>query len=153
MSDTGKKTGITIGVGAALIAAFMVGGALGLLVGTKAWREGCIAELNFGLKVFKSDCSALALEGTQVDFANTVPLPLGAALQRIADMTSDKASQRIFLSTELLNAPFAKNIVHPPTGAQRSLTVIRQLLTEARAAETVDVCMVPNGYFLRVRAP
>ncbi len=139
-------------MGTLAIAAFFGGGAGGMLVGTKAWREGCVAELNLEVKAFKSDCSALFHEGTQIDFANAVPLPLGAALKRIADMTSDKDPQRIFVSAEVTNAPFAKNTVHPPTGAQRSLAVVHQLLTEAGASENVDVCMVQNGYFLRLRS-
>src|SRR5205807_956667 len=156
MNDSGngkKAAGITVGVGVVVVVAFFAGGASGVLVGTKAWREGCVAEVNVGLKVLKSDCTALLHEGTPVDCANAAPLPLAAALKRIVDMTSDKDPQRIFVSVEVINAPFAKNTVHPPTGSQRSLAVVRQLLTEAGASERVDLCIVQNGYFLRVRTP
>jgi len=153
MSDDKNGKAIKIGVGLALVVAFFGGGALGMLYGTKAWRQGCVAEVNLGLKVFKSDCSALSHEGTLLDFANPAPLPLGAALKRIADMTSDKDPQRIFVSPEVMAAPFAKSTVHPPTGDQRSLDIVRQLLTEAGASEHVDICIVQNGYFLRIRTP
>jgi len=71
-------------------------------------------EVNVGAKFLKSDCSSLGHEGTLVDFANSAPLPLGDALKRIADMTSDKDPQRIFVPDELIKAPFAQDMVHPP---------------------------------------
>jgi len=151
-SGNGKKAVITIGVGVVVVA-FLIGSGVGVAVGTKAWQQGCVAEVNLGLKVVKSDCSALGNQGTLIDFANSAPLPLGAALKRIADMTSDKDPQRIFVSPDVANAPFAKNIVHPPTGGQRSLAVVRQLLTEAGASERVDLCIEESGYFLRIRTP
>jgi len=152
MTDSGnaKKAGITIGVGVVVVA-FLIGCGVGIGVGTKAWRQGCVAEVNLGLKLVRSDCTALANLGTMVDFANSSPLPLAAALKRIADMTSDKDPQRVFVSVEVMAAPFAKNTVHPPTGDQRSLAVVRQLLTEAGALEDVDICIEQSGYFLRVR--
>ncbi len=107
--------------------------------------------MNLGAKFIRSDCSSLGHEGTLIDFANSAPLPLSAALKRIADMTSDKDPQRIFVPDELIRAPFAQTLVHPPSGAQRSLTVVRQLLTEVGAQNDVDICIVQSGYFLRAR--
>lgn len=146
-----KKLGTFLLSAGALLAVFLGGAGIGVWAGTKAWREGCVVEVNVGAKFIKSDCSSLGHAGTVVDFANSAPLPLGAALKRIADMTSDKDPQRIFVPDELIKASFAQNIVHPPSGAQHSLTVIRQLLTEVGAQDDVDICMVPNGYFLRLR--
>lgn len=147
-SGNAKKVGITIGVGVVI---FLIGCGVGVEVGNKAWRQGCVAEVNLGLEFVKSDCTALANLGTMLDFANSSPLPLAAALKRIEDMTSDKDPQRIFVSDEVMAAPFAKNTVHPPTGDQRSLAAVRQLLTEAGASGDVDICIEQSGYFLRVR--
>jgi hypothetical protein len=145
-----KGVGVLLSAGV-LVVIFFAGIGTGIWAGTKAWHQGCIVEVNVGAKFLRSDCSSLGREGTLVDFANSAPLPLGAALKRIADMTSDKDPQRIFVPDELIKAAFAQNMVHPPTSAQRSLTVVRQLLTEAGALDNVDICVVQNGYFLRVR--
>ena len=131
---------------AALPAVFLGGTALGVWTGTNAWKEGCRVELNLGAKFLKTDCSSAEPEGTPIEFVSpTPPLPLWAALQRVAQMTESRKSQRVFLDPALANAPFAQSIVRPPVGSQRALVSIRQLLEAAGASDQVDICLVREG--------
>jgi hypothetical protein len=131
----------------AIPVAFFCGVALGVWSGTKAWREGCVVEVNLGARFLKSDCSARRLEGTLVEFVSpTKPLSLAAALKRLAEMTEDKDPQRVFLDPAVMNADFAQAIVSAPAGPQGSLTIIRQLLQDAGASGKVDLCLVQSGY-------
>lgn len=151
MADEGLKTKISISAIAIVLAALAVGCAVGMYVGTKAWQEGCVAKVDYGSKYAGIDCSEAGHQGSLIDFANAEPLSLDAALQRIADITADRSPQRVFYDHDLTHTNFGNKKVHPPSGRQRSLTIIRQLLTEAQASEDVDICIVPNGYALRQR--
>ena len=151
MADEGLKTKITISVLAAVVVAFLAGGIGGVMIGTRAWRDGCVAKIDIGSKFFESDCSEAGHQGSLIDFANAAPLPLDAALQRIAEITGDKSPQRVFHGHQLANTGFGNQKVHPPAGSQRSLKIVHQLLTEAQASEDVDICIVPDGYALRQR--
>lgn len=137
------------------VAAVFIGGvAVGVYGGTKAWHDGCIVEVNLGAKLLKSDCSARRRDGSFVEFVKPMePLPLLAALQRVAGMTEGRDPERVFIDSGLNNAAFAQQVVTPPEGRQGSLAIIRQLLVDANASGKVDICIVPSGYRVQLAPP
>ncbi len=149
-----SRVGATVLSLVSLSVVFLGGVATGVFAGTRAWRDGCIVEVNVGAKFLKSDCSARRRDGTLVEFVKPMePLTLLAALQRVAGMTESKDPERIFIDRSLESADFAEKIVTPPEGRQGSLAVIRQLLVDADASGRVDICLVQGGYRIQLQSP
>jgi hypothetical protein len=77
---------------------------------------------------------------------------LRAALEIIEERTRGKGQARIYVDNSVLEADFASNMVHPPTGSQGTISLMNQLLAEAGASDKVDICLVKSGGFiLRLR--
>jgi hypothetical protein len=139
---------VQVGVRTAIaVVAFVAGAVIGALLVWQAWDRGCVVEATFGIKALKVDCSSRQAEGIPVEFVSpTEPLPLGAALKRVATMTDRSDRQRVFLDPAVESSNIASKIVTPPGGRHGALTIVRQLLVDADATAAIDICLVPNGY-------
>jgi hypothetical protein len=128
-------------------ALFVVGFLLGLYGSDRLFRPGCTLKLGL---------SAGGLIETSCPSPYAVPLnfgqkpsvrPLNEALSIIQDKTQGQGQARIYIDDAVLKADFAKTQVHPPSGSQPSITVVQQLLEEARVSRMVDICFAPDGGF------
>jgi len=76
------------------------------------------------------------------------PRSLSDSLKIVQETTQGMGQARINIRDDILKADFAKTIVHPPSGSQGSLAVVRQLVDEAQASRMVDVCLEPTQGFV-----
>jgi hypothetical protein len=122
----------------------VVGLGLGLYGSDKLYHPGCALKLS--LSGLETSCPS----------PYEVPLsfgeqpstrPLSEALKIVQDRTQGTGQARVYIDQEVLDARFATARVHPPSGSQPSLGVVRQLLDEAHASRMADICLAPSEGF------
>lgn len=124
---------------------FAVGLFVGLLIADKLFHPGCKLSFKFSPPSIDSDCASAPFETTINYGSNPSERPLESALKILAERTQDKESARIYINPDVLESNFASNKVHPPSGPQGTIGVLRQLLADAGALERVDICVIPSG--------
>jgi hypothetical protein len=70
---------------------------------------------------------------------------LGVALDRMSKLTQQMGSARITIDPSIYSSPFVANVVHPPAGADSSITILHRLIGEAGATGTLVLCLQPEG--------
>lgn len=124
----------------------MVGGFVTFLLMTLAQYRGCAVELKLSVPPsLQLDCAGAPHQVT-INFGTRPPeIPLGNALKIIADRTQSRGAARVWVDQSVLNLNLAATPVDPPGGAQPSLDVVQQLLSQAHASASVGICLVPQG--------
>jgi hypothetical protein len=125
-------------------ALFLIGLVVGLYGSDRLYHPGCT------LKISTSGLEAACPSPYEVPLnfgQSPSSRPLSDALNIVQDRTRGMGQARIYIDQAVLNTGFAKIAVHPPSGSQPSLTVVRQLLDEAQASKMVDICLEPSGGF------
>jgi hypothetical protein len=125
-------------------ALFFIGLAIGLYGSDRLYHPGCTLQLSTsGLETSCASPYEVPLNFGQ----NPSSRSLSDALSIVQDRTRGTGQARIYIDQDVLNAGFAKMTVHPPSGSQSSLAVVRQLLDEAQASKMVDICLELAGGF------
>ena len=134
------------------VAGAVVGAVVTFLLLTWAQYRGCSIDCKISpLPSLQLDCAG-APHQVAVNLGNRPPrLSLKHALRRVAELTQRRGPARVFIDDSVLQLQVAEAEVDPPAGAQPSLTVVQQLLAQARISDSVGICLVPQGGY-RVQA-
>jgi hypothetical protein len=123
---------------------FVVGLLIGLYGSDRLFRPGCSLKISTaGIETSCPSPYAIPLNFGDKPSAR----PLSEALSIVQDRTEGQGQARVYVDQEVLNADFAKTVVHPPAGSQPSLNIVQQLLEEARVSNKVDICLAHDGGF------
>jgi hypothetical protein len=123
----------------------VVGFLVGLYGADRLYHPGCTLQVSpTGLE---TSCPSPYEEPLSFG-QNPSPRPLSDALRIVGQATQGMGQARIFVDQEVLDAKFAAVRVHPPSGSQPSLAVVRQLIDEAQASKMADICLAPSQGFV-----
>lgn len=130
--------------GLSYLAVLVIGLLVGLYGSDRLFKPGCTLKLSTsGIETSCPSPYSVSLNFGEKPSSRS----LAEALSIVRDRTQGTGQARIYIDQDVLDAKFATAIVHPPSGSQPSLTVVRQLLDEAKATKMADICLAPSEGF------